>query len=377
MLLANIPVIWKGVLIRKHSVQLALAVLVLEKLVPRCFACVIAHFLTLQTTFAHKAFIRALDASDGEEATMWNGVNEGFKDIVRECVDSGRQYRISFESIPFRDETTDDPAKTLVTQLLRACGVNAEWDELPTGRVLLPQVIKHLTDSKKESLVVINLDETNVLLANPKGVQYLKNMLLAVREVNRLQIGFVYIILSGTNVRKLHDAMQTASNTAPMEIPLPLLEVHHMQEVLLDLGNRGAGGGVAKSLGKELEFVLQVLGGVPRYVEMLAFLLGTENEKFSHARYCTKLNQDGNEGDARGLLERVKNLIFQAYGDVFVCMMNGLKLDAIMTLSLFAWPVSRTDQYGGNTIGELETCGVVFLQPHQHEGHYVIKMPLC
>jgi len=47
-------------------------------------------------------------------------------------------------------------------------------------------------------------------------------------------VGFVYLILSGTNVRPLHDAIQkSSSGVAPKEIPLPLLEVKHMQEVLL------------------------------------------------------------------------------------------------------------------------------------------------
>lgn len=289
---------------------------------------------------------------------MWEGVDAGFRGIVQDCVDSGRQYRISFGSMHLLQEELVDVSKSLAFRLMRACDADPEWRKLPDGDVLLPQVIGYLTSHTKESLVVINLDETNVLMRHDDGERYLSYVLSVVREINRgRDVGFVYLILSGTNVRPLHDAIQkSSSGVAPKEIPLPLLEVNHMQEVLLDLQKRQQGG---RSLGQQLDFVLEVLGGVPRYLEMLAFLLGQQEEHFTHARYCAQLKEPGTE--APRLLEHVKDLILQQYGNDFAAMLSGIPRLKVVSHSLFGWRVSRDTEMGKHSVGELEARGCVFL----------------
>ena len=74
----------------------------------------------------------------------------------------------------------------------------------------------------------------------------------------------------------------------------------------MDLGQRGA---MSQSLGQQLDFVLEVLGGVPRYLELLAFLLGQQGDTFAHKQYCARLEEPGTE--APQLLEGVEGLILQ------------------------------------------------------------------
>jgi hypothetical protein len=50
----------------------------------------------------------------------------------------------------------------------------------------------------------------------------------------------LFVILSGTNARGLHNVIRTSSGKAPREIPLPLLKISDMEE-FLDFLKRGRG----------------------------------------------------------------------------------------------------------------------------------------
>lgn len=312
---------------------------------------------------------------------MWKDVRDrqSFEQIVSACVNSGRQYRTSY-AFDFADSEERDPPKGLAVRLMYACGTsNVDAAHLPSGEVLLPLVLEKLTGGVKESLVVINLDETNELPGGERGKTFLKAVLKAVLSFNRKKIGYVFVILSGTNVRDLHDAIQSASGSSPVEIPLPLLKEAHMQEVLLHLGREeSSSGGSNASFPSELSFVLQVLGGVPRYLEVLAFLLGQEeiyvNSVFSLAVYRKRLVDLG--CNAPVLLEKVKSAIVVRYGDILMDSIVGVNLDAVVSLSLFAWPVTRREKVGTVTIGELERRGTLFLQPVPETDTVVARMPL-
>jgi hypothetical protein len=67
---------------------------------------------------------------------------------------------------------------------------------------------------------------------------------------------------------------------APLEIPLPLLKAEHVEEILKNLASRDPDNQPAM-LGRELDFVVKVLGGIPRYIEILAFCLGSDKENQS------------------------------------------------------------------------------------------------
>jgi hypothetical protein len=350
--------------------------------------CVLSSSLLLsllQTTFCRKAFIRAIDGSDADKVIMWEGVEKKFQigqdpdsvednqfqTVVKDCVESGRQYRLSFGSDPLEKFETSDPSKSLALRLMRLAGLEVKWDQLPEGRIILPQVISYLTDSTKEALLVVNLDETNKLMETKLGVAYLAYVMSAIRCCNRdKRIGFIYLTLSGTNVQALVDSIHSETGVPPEEIALPLLEVRHMQEVLLDLQERKQS---VRSLGQQLDFVLEVLGGVPRYLEMLAFVLGQQGTAFTHAKYCEALCSS--EHDASLLMEKVKSLIVIQYSRRFAEMIAGIPCDALMAISLFRWPVERDKIIAGTSVRELETRGIVFLQYLSAE-KLALQMPL-
>ena len=157
----------------------------------------VSHTSLSQTTFCRKAFSRAVDGNEQDKAVMWKGVDDEFRGIVQECVDSGRQYRISFGSMHLLHHELGDPAKSLALRLMRACGGDPEWRKLPDGDILLPRVVGRLTSSTKDSLVVVDLDETNVLMRHEDGERYLAYVLSAVREINcGRNVGFVFLILN-------------------------------------------------------------------------------------------------------------------------------------------------------------------------------------
>jgi hypothetical protein len=218
---------------------------------------------------------------------------------------------------------------------------------------------------------VIHFDETNVVMRREEGKSYLDKILAAIRGVNRdSKLGFLYCILSGTNARSLHDLLQTATCAAPLEVSLPLLEAHHVREVLCDLVERGS---KEKSLGRDLDFVIDVLDGVPRYVEMLVFALGLEVDgKFQQSLFAKRLK--AGEHSARVLLEAVKSGITIQYGSTFALMLTGLKVFGLVASSLFQWQVSRDSIFGGRTVGELESQGILFVQGSEPQA--VIKLPL-
>ena len=114
-----------------------------------------------------------------------------------------------------------------------------EWDRCPDGFQLLCEVVSLITENNAERMTIVNLDETN-RLEGENGRMYLQGVLGATKKVNALKnkVGFLYVILSGTNVRDLHNSCTVSSGSAPEEIALPLLEVHHVKEVLWDLQQR-------------------------------------------------------------------------------------------------------------------------------------------
>ena len=58
---------------------------------------------------------------------MWEGVDDGFRGLVQECVEWGRQYRISFGSVHLLQEELVDVRKSIAFRLMRACGAEPDW----------------------------------------------------------------------------------------------------------------------------------------------------------------------------------------------------------------------------------------------------------
>ena len=293
--------------------------------------------------------------------------------MVRTCVETGRQYQISFGgNIPGNQELRD-PEKSFSYRLLKCLAKGTKVKKVSFEKApKLREVLLKLTKSIKESLIVVNFDETNkVLEMGETGKTYLMNLLATVADFNALQKGFVFCIMSGTNVRDLHDTLKAASQgNAPLEIPLPLLSNEHMVEILEDLANRAnkssAQSNVTVKKESELNFVVTALGGVPRYVEALAFRLGA-SPNFDPSVYVQHVR---NPPGPLQLLTEVRNKISQQYGSLFEEIMTTATRDvweALVCASLFRWAVSRETAFGHHRVRELESRGVLFVITTQNE----------
>jgi hypothetical protein len=224
-----------------------------------------------KTMFCHKAFLRAVDKAGMADERIWANVQQRFdeeesgatfKSVVGECVAKGRVLHISFDDVVGPEELLD-VAKSLALRLLECflTPTKVAWDAFANqrGSVLLPRVVRLITGGDKKAFVVVHFDETNIVMREKAGRQYLQTALGLLRSSNRNErAGFLYCILSGTNVVPLHELLVSENNFAPLDIALPLLAPEHVRDVVWDLVERGRSGG---DLGEQLEFVVQVLDG--------------------------------------------------------------------------------------------------------------------
>ena len=322
-----------------------------------------------KTTFCRKAFTRAADTKTTDDP-LWDDVprKDRFFPVVKACVNGGRQYRITFGAETLAtDNDYQAPYMSLAHRLTEI--ITKEAHRFPDGRGYdqLYRVLCAITGGNPDAMVVINFDETNMVMAFDQGRNYLRQVLAAVQEFNRERKGFIFCTLSGTNVRPLHDLLKASSGgKAPKEIPLPLLQEDHVYEVLKDLLDRSNPDKkveVSQGCIEELDFVAQVLGGVPRYIEMLIYSLGEQKAESAFAMEVYGKILSSNAIHPHAQLERVKELINKRYGWTFAELIRTVPCRILVSYSLFQWPISRGDSVGGiKTIGDLETDGVVFVQ---------------
>jgi len=88
-------------------------------------------------------------------------------------------------------------------------------------------------------LTIINIDETNVIFREKKDIWLqgvLRGIANAIKEMNEKR--FIFAVLSGTHASSLFRTV-VSSGAKIRDIPLPLLELKHAKEVILELANRG------------------------------------------------------------------------------------------------------------------------------------------
>ena len=319
-----------------------------------------------KTTFCRKAFTRAVD--DGENSNLWKNVPraKNFYKVVQSCVEAGRQYHVSFGGDGLLIGPERRSAEMSLAWRLTKIVTGDQTLQFPTkgdGLEQLNGVLLEITKGNPESLTVINFDETNMVMKTDQGEGYLMDVVAAVRHFNRQRKGFLFCILSGTNVRSLHDLVQHTSRQPPKEIRLPLLTPEHIFDVLQDFlgrSNPTEQVQISEERKEELTFVVNVLGGVPRYVELLVYALGDTGKQFARMAYWKRLNSGDIEPHA--VMERVKEHINARYSRVFGDMLQTVPCKALAAYSLFGWRVTRPKKFGDQSVGDLETAGIVFLQ---------------
>ncbi len=341
-----------------------------------------------KTTFSRKAFTRAVDAAGQERTDIWGGVASSFEEVVRKCVENGLQYQISFGNAPPSTEELKDPVKSFALRLLHEHAkigggsmgqyVNLNvMEQMAAGEVLLEELVSYIVRGAMNSFVLINIDETNVLMRKEAGVDYLEAVLAAVVALNASHlpgVGFLFIVLSGTNAKELHRTLTSfSSGRKPQEIALPLLKIDDMEVVLRDLLRRGGGDADKWVVPTKLGYVLQLLGGVPRYLEALVFCLGQLGNEFTLDQFVETMQKADFRADS--VLSRLSEVIRDKYGELYADTFGDVGDPLlVMSYSLFGWRVaSRNVKIGGFAVSDLESKGLVFLE--RTESKFRLSMP--
>mmetsp|Transcript_45428 Transcript_45428/g.110442 ORF Transcript_45428/g.110442 Transcript_45428/m.110442 type:complete len:811 (-) Transcript_45428:427-2859(-) len=339
-----------------------------------------------KTTFCRKSFTKASECD--LTSPVWTDVDrsEQFYEIVKSCVETGRQYRIAFgatdDVLPREHE---NPCMSLAYRLTQCVDKSTEYPNRSDGMGHLCSVLRTLTKGNEESMVVINFDETNYLLQNTEGRGYLLKVLAGISQFNKQRLGFIFCIMSGTWVRDLHDLLvQSSGGESPREIPLPLLSSENTEAILKNFLTRSKAQNFTSSdeISSEnkmyLDYVLSVLGGIPRYIELFIFALGNLGKRndsdFSWSTFSQSLTNDEIPNNIRykanSLLYKVKRFIEGRYSYQFSKLLSGLQetFKTITYYSIFDHPVTHNTPIGGITVEELEKSGVIFLRTENVDG---------
>ena len=261
-----------------------------------------------------------------------------------------------------------DPPMSLAYRLTKIITGSTHRFPLKNGSEQLDRVLCQLTKEHPNLIVVINFDKTNMIMRSQGGCDYLNKVLRIVHHFNAQRKGYIFCIMSGTNVRPLHDLLMTSSGGyTPKEIPLPLLHSSHVLEVIKDLLGcciPDKNIEISQECTAELDFVAQVLGGVPRYIELLVYGLGEQRAEgnFAMEVFATKLSSTSGSIHPHELLQRITELINERYSWTFTKLVKTLPCKVLVAYSIFEWPIYRNDVVGDETVGDLETEGAVFVQ---------------
>ncbi|KAJ3057580.1 hypothetical protein HK097_000047 [Rhizophlyctis rosea] len=336
-----------------------------------------------KTTFARLAF--------GQEELVANelGATSIECDIIGRCVKAGRVYRIGFEDLS-RVIEANRPTDSLGIRVLYEAFKyvfknNLSFEDFRT------HMFNHLTASTlpfsavhetimsffvncagpTQDLILLNLDETNYLFDN--NLQgYLQEVLSAL-STSIVNGKCVFALLTGTHATMLFDVVKS-SRCQTEEIRLPLLTPEETSTVILDIANRTTP--EITTLSPHLEYILELLGVVPRYMECLIWsmaALGTahlqsdaaiDNTKFRHAGFRHFLSKMQNDpAHCNHLLQITNQRILQKYhqyrtifGDI------AEDIPTLVAHTLFGLQIkSRSMKLGKLTVEELEQKDVIFL----------------
>ena len=122
-----------------------------------------------------------------------------------------------------------------------------------------------------------------------------------------------------------------------------------------------------------------MLGGIPRYVEMLVYAIGdpTNRNEFSWDTFRESLKSDSSKiavcKTAHALVRRVSKYIETRYGQALLVLLPEIPHKIVVGYSVFEFPVGRATKIGtSKTVADLEKSGAIFLRTKQIDGDDVL-----
>jgi len=367
-----------------------------------------------KTTFGVKApFLGDNDAKSKRESK--NESKESKSDDGRMLV-----LRTAFDTVERSTEFLQ-PAYSIALRLLYASqqldtSWSDFWNKYKHYKVTLGEVLKFLNPDKT-ALFLIHLDETNVLATN--GITYLGDVLKALQD--QWNAGFfVSTILVGTD-HVVNKAGLFASNSlSPFNIVLPMMKRSEVSQILdyfdgklsvtdsstsapapASNSSSSASSSVRHSLRQAtlvrdkqaqakrkaeeqrvqlleespISYLLDVLGGVPRYVEWLVFELGTRGvieqlSNFDSAVYknnLQRLRDDTTFKFVKVLLSELQNHLRKRHAYQKSWNKMSSILSDILHVTLFGRSVTPDHEFGEKlqswSLSQLQSAGAVFRVP--------------
>ena len=199
-----------------------------------------------------------------------------FHDIINDCRNTNRRYRVSCTNFRTILDTETQLSLMILYESFKhstSLGsimefIDKYYENYKNTILKLSSVLKLITECfRHESsdilrLIIINLDETNFFLKSKSEID-LNFFQLILRILHAAAVEFTVLsILSGTHSLELFDQIDNSIfKLYPVEISL--LSLEHSKEIVQSMAKRKA------VISPHLEFVLELCGGVGRYIEVV------------------------------------------------------------------------------------------------------------
>ncbi|CAG8564013.1 5911_t:CDS:2, partial [Funneliformis mosseae] len=355
-----------------------------------------------KTTFARRAY--------ENEDKYYGVVRPEIAVAVKNCIYAGRSFRIACDSFTMHELKEEPEAVFGLRLLYEAMKYKLGLTEISTyenfrdkfkGHTIalneiLDVILSYFPNEDNSldlPLIIINIDETNSIFERNKDI-FLKEVFKSLSDMI-FRHYFIFPVLTGTHASSLFCTVKS-TNAKIEEIYLPLLKTNHAKEVILELANREQNKDSAEcilELSVYLEYIIELLGVVGRFLEILIFQMGvigyadmnhhqyTTIKKFYYAGFRHFLQKlQNNPKFCEILIKRTKEIIHSKYNhyfDHFKKEENTEIIPLLVAYSLFDIGISRVESIGTKKkrkFEELEQEDIIFIDKNL-DGKHSIRLP--
>jgi len=352
-----------------------------------------------KSTFIKRSLVSAIDKAD-----IWGSpLNESFKEVIRDSVESGSIFRYSLEE-GLTDYQLRNPVITMSTELLYLYMKNIndglsqvhysllfdefkKYDPSSVFAEVLSYFQNHL-GRKYPGVVVINIDETNMIDTDNEKYNFLskiiqQSFIYLQRKMNDdTSYPFLYLTFSGTNTKNLPDYLNTCSHTPPIKISLPLLKFEDCLDVVNDTYVRtfeesNRENRAITTFTTQIQYLVNMTNGIPRYLEALIFALGCEDKR-GFTMCIFQENVTKSDLDHKMYFKLTTTFIKHSYQRAYMKIMEIYKKELLLRLvchNLFDTPVNALDEYFNVNLSSLVDIGLLFLESISDTDLKLIRIP--
>jgi hypothetical protein len=310
------------------------------------------------------------------------------------CKNHNMEYRISFAVDLVLKEEISEPvisiAFRLLYEILKYTNVSKKFRNYRTffghyGKgynIDVFQVVQWFKAvcgcrDEEKPLIIINLDEVNMIFkyAEKSAKDYLWTIIHQLLEVTADGLATIVPFVTSTKSIETNDAILSSGCTA-VNLVLPLLSITDSQELLFQF-YRKCGGKMSKGAiqaNANLEHILKLMSGNPRFLEKLFYTLGFEPNlrKWFKTSFLINVEHLVNNPQQNKFLTHVIDLVKKLLIAQYSAAVNRLKSNTAQTpellgCSLFRIVVNREMKFGERTVGNLEEDGLIFLSKKNHD----------